>query len=98
MIPLLPAKLNLPRITQRYVSRNPILNAPNSMPTTRIRLHRPATITTNLDFRWACYTAYLMLALLIAVVAVSASYAARKQLSRDKSLVFLITSGYTVFA
>ena len=35
------------------------------MPTTRIRLHRPATITTNLDFRWACYTAYLMLALLI---------------------------------
>ena len=98
MIPLLLAKLDLPRIEQRYASRNPILNAPNTMPTARIHLRRPATITTNLDFRWACYTAYLMLALLIAGVAVSASYAARKQLSRDKSLVFLITFGYTVFA
>jgi hypothetical protein len=98
MLPLLLAKLNLPRITQRYASRNPIFSSPNTMPTTRIHLHRPATITTNLDFRWACYTAYLMLALLIAGVAISASYAARKQLSRDKSLVLLLTSGYTVFA
>lgn len=98
MIPLLLAKLNLPRIAQRYALRNPILNAPNTMPITRIHLHQPATITTNLDFRWACYTAYLMLALLTAGVAVSASYAARKQLSRDKSLAFLVTSGYTVFA
>jgi hypothetical protein len=68
------------------------------MPTTKIHLHRPSTITTNLDFRWACYTAYLMLALLTAGAAVSAFYAVRKQLSRDKSLVLLLTFGYTVFA
>lgn len=98
MTPLLLAKPNLPRIEQRYASRNPIFNAPNTMPTTKIHLHRPPTITTNLDFRWACYTAYLMLVLLTAGVAVSAFYAARKQLSRDKSLVLLLTFGYTVFA
>jgi hypothetical protein len=34
-------KLNLPHIAQRYASRNPILNAPNTMPITRIHLHRP---------------------------------------------------------
>ena len=68
------------------------------MPTTRIHLHRPPSIATNLDFRWACYTAYLMLALLTAGLTVSTFYAARKQLSRNKSLVLLLTSGYTVFA
>jgi hypothetical protein len=98
VIPLPLAKLNLPHIEQRYASRKPIFNTPNTMPTTKINLHRPYTITTNLDFRWACYTAYLMLVLLIAGVAVSAFYAARKQLSRDKSLMLLLTFGYTVFA
>jgi hypothetical protein len=98
VIPLLLAKLKLLRIEQRYASRNAIFNTPNTMPTTKINLHRSYTITTNLDFRWACYTAYIMLVLLTAGVAVSAFYAARKQLSRDKSLVLLLTFGYTVFA
>src|SRR4051794_2838509 len=96
MILLLVAKLNLPRVAQRYASHDPILNAPNTMPTTRIHLQWSPTITTNLDFLWACYTAYLMLAVLLAGVGVSASCVARKQLSRDRSLVFLMTSGYTV--
>ena len=39
-----------------------------------------------------------MLVLLTAGVAVSAFYAARKQLSRDKSLVLLLMFGYTIFA